>query len=71
MVSKNNQTYYMQLTNNIINSIYKHDKMAAVFVDIKKAFDTFDHNIIFIKLYKYGIRGHTLNVMKSYLYNNK
>ena len=28
------------LTNNITNSINKHDKIAAVFVDIKKTFDT-------------------------------
>ena len=59
------------LTNNITNSIDKHDKIAAVFVDIKKAFDTIDHKILFIKLYKYGIRGQTLNLIKSYLYNRK
>ena len=59
------------LTNNITNSIDMHDKIAAVFVDIKKAFDTIDHKILFIKLYKYGIRGQTLNLIKSYLYNRK
>ena len=59
------------LINNITNSIDKHDKIAAVFVDIKKAFDTIDHKILFIKLYKYGIRGQTLNLIKSYLYNKK
>ena len=59
------------LTNNITNSNDKHDKIAAVFVDIKKAFDTIDHKILFIKLYKYGIRGQTLNLIKSYLYNRK
>ena len=39
-------------------------KIAAVIVDIKKTFDTIEHKILFIKLYKYGIRGHTLNLIK-------
>ena len=45
--------------------------MTAIFVDIKNAFDTIDHNILFIKLHKYGVRGHSLNLIKSYLYNRK
>ena len=45
--------------------------MAAVFFDNKKALDTIDHNILFIKLHIYGIRGHTLHLIKSYLYNRK
>ena len=51
--------------------MFKHDKISAIFVDIKNYFDTIDHKILFIKLYKYGIRGHTLNLIKSYLYNRK
>ena len=59
------------LTNNITNYINNHDNIAAVFVYIKKAFDTIYHKILFIKLYKYGIRGQTFNLIKSYLYNRK
>ena len=45
--------------------------MAAVFVDIKKLFIQFTIIFYFIKLYKYEIRGYTLNLIKSYLYNIK
>ena len=42
--------------------------MAAVSVEIKKAFDTIYRNILFIKLYKYDI---ILNLIKSHFYNRK
>ena len=46
-------------------------KSAAVYIDLKKAFDTVNHNILLEKIEIYGIRGPVLNWFKDYLKNRK
>ena len=43
----------------------------AIFIDLSKAFDTINHNILLKKLEYYGIRGTSNDLIRSYLSNRK
>ena len=60
-------TAILQLVQNINESINKKDKLLAVFIDLSKAFDIINHNILISKLSHYGIRGLSLQWFQSYL----
>ena len=44
-----------------------HDQQNEVSVDVRKAFDTVNHNILLKKLEHYGIQGVVLQWFNSYL----
>ena len=50
-----------------------HNKLysACFFLDLRKAFDTIDHNILMQKLQHYGFRGNCYEYLKSYYTNRK
>ena len=45
--------------------------MLGIFLDLEKAFDSIDHDILLAKLDHYGFRGHSNKFLKSYLKNRQ
>lgn len=65
------QTAIIELVDDVIDAIDSGKFMGGLFLDLKKAFDTLNHEILLRKLECYGIRGVANTVIKSYLTNRK
>ena len=56
-----------EFTNNVRNILNEGDYAISIIVDLTKAFDTVDHEILLDKLKRYGIGGRAIYFFKSYL----
>ena len=57
----------IDLINNISSAIDRNETTLGIFLDLSKAFDTINHEILCQKLQHYGIRDTALAWIKSYL----
>ena len=60
-----------EFVSNTTQALDNKQSTIAVFLDLSKAFDTIDHNILLTKLKFYGIRGIAHKWFTSYLINRK
>ena len=61
----------LQILSTFYKSIQNNQHTCLLMLDLKKAFDTVNHNILIKKLKFYGIRGIANNLMKNYLSNRR
>ena len=66
MVSEKITTAHMQSLKQLID---KRNRGYICFIDLKKAFDTIDHEVLLAKLEMYGFRGPIFHLIQNYLQN--
>lgn len=69
--SRDTETAAIDIITNIQIKIDENKKCCILSLDLCKAFDTVDHNILLKKLYCYGIRGNIWFWFQNYLKNRK
>jgi len=70
----NNHSTSLAITDlyeNLLQNLDKKRISCAVFLDLRKAFDSVNHSILLTKLEHYGVRGNALKPIQSYLSNRK
>lgn len=59
----------IEVISTIQGALNEGKKVSAVFMDLQKAFDSVDHEVLLTVLDKYGIRGKANDLIRSYLSN--
>jgi hypothetical protein len=61
----------MEVIDKILEGLHTGDPVAAIYLDLQKAFDTVDHSILLQKMYNYGVRGNIFKGFQNYPLNRK
>lgn len=64
-------TALFEFINSVLQELEDGNVSCGIFLDLSKAFDCINHEILLNKLHKYGIRGNVHNWFRSYLTGRK
>ena len=56
-----------EITEKMRKGLDARKEVFSCFMDLSKAFDTVDHQILLYKIKKYGLRGKIFDILKNYL----
>ena len=65
------KTFFNSHARKMEKSLDKEENMSAIFMDLSKAFDTLNHDLLLAKLKAYGFSKQALILMCSYLKNGR
>jgi hypothetical protein len=68
---KSTKSALLEFVENVINGLEEGDKVMSVFLDLSKAFDCVDFEILLNKLKEIGVTGVSNDLFRSYLYGRK
>lgn len=69
--TRSTNTAVFDLLNAVLTSVEQGELPVGLFLDLSKAFDTVDHDILLGKLKRYGVRDNQLRLLHSYLSNRR
>ena len=55
----------------MLNNLNENNVTLSLFLDLRKAFDSVNHQLLLKKLYHYGFRGPLFTLLQSYLSNRR
>ena len=59
-----------EVISQIVKNLESDKTSVALFLDLSKAFNTLDHDLLLHKMERYGLRGVVLDWFRSYLHNH-